>query len=330
MKEGTSGISVDYTLALLARLDVWLQREVIRFRLTLPEQQDEEYRGLYISDQEVDGLLKSQLPVQSSGQPIKLSEEAQRSLDQASAAIDSRITSLKEQAQAARQVLRFDRLLELFGLSEIERQILLICLAPELDLKYERLYAYLQDDVTKKRPTLDLVMRLLCPTMQERLNVRGALDPGSALLDWELLTLHDDPGARRPSLPARYLKIDDRIARYLLGGDQIDGRLLELIDPQVYQPPAALPEDIQQRLALWASGWERTWKNVSPVIMLHGRYGSGRHAAVIQLANAIQKPFLMLSMAGLPYSGLRAGPGYPPGRPGSLAERWVGQLGPRR
>ncbi len=79
MKEGTSGISVDYTLALLARLDVWLQREVIRFRLTLPEQQDEEYRGLYISDQEVDGLLKSQMPSHSSNQPVKLSEETQRS-----------------------------------------------------------------------------------------------------------------------------------------------------------------------------------------------------------------------------------------------------------
>jgi len=305
VKEATSGISVEYTLALLARLDVWLQREVIRFRLTQPAQQDEEYRGLYISDQEVDGLLNSQMPVHSSRQPGNLSEEAERALNQSSAAANAHVASLKEQAQAKQAVLRFDRLMELFGLSEIERQILLICLAPELDLKYERLYAYLQDDVTKKRPTLDLVMRLLCPTMEERLNVRRALDPGSALLYWELLSLHDDPGARRPSLPARYLKIDDRIARYVLGGDQIDGRLLELIDPQVYQTPAALPDDIQQRLGLWASGWEQTWKNVSPVILFHGRYGSGRHAAVIQLANAIQKPFLMLSLAGLPYSGLR-------------------------
>ena len=303
--EATSAISVEYTLALLTRLDLWIQREVMRFRLNLPAQQDEEYRGLYISDQEVDGLLKSQLPVQSPSQPVRLSEGAERALDQSASAIDARIASLKEQAQATQQVLRFDRLLELFRLSEIERQILLICLAPELDLKYERLYAYLQDDVTKKRPTLDLVMRLLCPTMEERLNVRRALDPGSALLEWELLTLHDDPGARRPSLPARYLKIDDRIARYLLGGDQIDGRLLELVDPQVYQSPAALPEDIHQRLAAWASGWEHTWKNVSPVILFHGRYGSGRHSAVIQLSNAIKKPFLMMSMAGLPYSGLR-------------------------
>jgi len=303
VKEGTSPISVEYTLALLARLDLWVQREVTRFRLNTPAQQDEEYRGLYISDAEVDDLLKSQLPVQSSS--VKIPSQVEQALDRGSSAIDSRISALKEQALAAQQVLRFDRLLALFGLGEIEGQILLICLAPELDLKYERLYAYLQDDVTKKRPTLDLVMRLLCPTMEARLTVRQALEPGSALLDWELVTLHDDPGARRPSLPARYLKIDDRIARYLLSSDQIDSRLLELIDPQVGQPAAALPEDIQQRLALWASGWEQAWKQFSPVILFHGRYGSGRHAAVLQLANATGKPYLMLSMAGLPYSGLR-------------------------
>ena len=303
--EGTSGISVEYTLALLARLDLWIQREVMRFRLSTPAHQDEEYRGLYISDEEVDDLLKNQLPFHSSNQPVRLPQEVEQGLDRTSSVIDSRIAALKEQAQATQQVLRFDRLLELFGLSEIERQILLICLAPELDLKYERLYAYLQDDVTKKRPTLDLVMRLLCPTLEARLDVRRALEPGSALLEWELLTLHDDPGARRPSLPARYLKIDDRIARYLLGGDQIDGRLLELIDPQVGKPMAAITEDIQQRLSLWASGWDRTWKNGSPVILFNGRYGSGRHTAVLHLANAIGKPTLMLSMAGLPYSGLR-------------------------
>ena len=305
MIEGTSGISVEYTLALLARLDLWIQREVIRFRLNTPAHQDEEYRGLYISDEEVDDLLKSQLPLHPSSQPVTLPQEVEQALERTSSTLDSRIASLKEQAQAAQQGLRFDHLQELFGLSEIERQILLICLAPELDLKYERLYAYLQDDVTKKRPTLDLVMRLLCPTLEARLNGLRALEPGSALLDWELLTLHEDPGARRPSLPARYLKIDERIARYLLGSDQIDSRLLELVDPQVNRPTAILSEEIQQRLSMWASGWDQAWKKFSPVILFHGRYGSGRHAAVLHLAKAIGKPYLMLSMAGLTYSGLR-------------------------
>ncbi|WP_394325977.1 hypothetical protein [Methanosarcina horonobensis] len=37
-----------------------------------------------------------------------------------------------------------------FSLDPFEIDILLIGLAPELDLKYEKIYSYLQNDVTKK------------------------------------------------------------------------------------------------------------------------------------------------------------------------------------
>ena len=46
--------------------------------------------------------------------------------------------------------------------------VLLICLASELDLRYERLYAYLQDDVTRKQPSVDLVLNLLCPSFEAK------------------------------------------------------------------------------------------------------------------------------------------------------------------
>ena len=54
-----------------------------------------------------------------------------------------------------------------------EREVLVICLAAEVNLKYERLYAYLHDDVTKKRPTVDLVLRLLCSKVRSA-SARGA------------------------------------------------------------------------------------------------------------------------------------------------------------
>ena len=57
-----------------------------------------------------------------------------------------------------------NRLATLFQLTPSDCDVLLICLAPELDLRYERLYAYLQDDVTQRRPTVDLATEpsLLC------------------------------------------------------------------------------------------------------------------------------------------------------------------------
>jgi len=303
--EGMSGLSVEYTLAWLARLDLWIRREVMRLRLGSTTQTDEDYRGLYISDEEVDGLLNVQLPTNAVTNLAKLPDEVEKSLEQAGMAVDLRIAKLEEQARLSGQELRINRLVDLFGLSEIERQVLLICLAPELDLKYERLYAYLQDDVTKKRPTLDLVMRLLCPTLEARLDVRRAFEPGAALLEWELVSLHDDPGARRPSLPARYLKLDDRIAHYLLGSNQIDGRLFEFVDPQAGAAWSDMAAEVEQRLLQWSSAWDRTWKDISPVILFHGRYGSGRHAAASSLARALGKPYLMLSMANLSLNDLR-------------------------
>ena len=36
------------------------------------------------------------------------------------------------------------------------------------DLRYERIYAYLQDDVTRRRPTVELVLNVLCESSAEK------------------------------------------------------------------------------------------------------------------------------------------------------------------
>src|SRR5262249_51091010 len=54
----------------------------------------------------------------------------------------------------------FDLLQQWFALSDFDLDAVVIALAPELDLRYERLYGYLQDDVTRRGPTVDLVLNL--------------------------------------------------------------------------------------------------------------------------------------------------------------------------
>jgi hypothetical protein len=48
----------------------------------------------------------------------------------------------------------------------------ILALAPELDRRYERLIAYLQDDIRTKHPTVDLTLNLLCPTAGDKLQQR--------------------------------------------------------------------------------------------------------------------------------------------------------------
>src|SRR4051795_11447272 len=47
------------------------------------------------------------------------------------------------------------------GLDLLEAAVLAVCAAPELNPRYGRLYAYLQDDVTRKLPSPRLVGHLL-------------------------------------------------------------------------------------------------------------------------------------------------------------------------
>ncbi|HEY7618468.1 MAG TPA: hypothetical protein VH834_01800, partial [Solirubrobacteraceae bacterium] len=67
---------------------------------------------------------------------------------------------------SAAPVLR--RLARTFALEAFDLDVLLLAAAPELDLRYERIYGFLQDDVTRRRPTVDLALSLFCSSMAER------------------------------------------------------------------------------------------------------------------------------------------------------------------
>src|SRR5690606_5619395 len=60
-------------------------------------------------------------------------------------------------AAAARTVPALARTAAQHSLGVVDLAVLLITIAPDLDLKYERIYGYLQDDLTRKRPTPNLL-----------------------------------------------------------------------------------------------------------------------------------------------------------------------------
>ena len=81
-------------------------------------------------------------------------------------------------------------------------------------------------------------MRAPPATLESRVNYRFR-DP--ELLRRQLVSLHDDPTGRRPVLLGRFLKLDERIAAYLLGCDAGDPQLLSLApQPDIAQGPYRL------------------------------------------------------------------------------------------
>ncbi|WP_243788781.1 ATP-binding protein [Saccharopolyspora gloriosae] len=128
-----------------------------------------------------------------------------------------------------------------FGLDAWDVEFLLIALAPELDARFERLYGYLNDDVTRRRATAGMVLELCgMPTAGAG---RFRFTPTSPLVAGGLLEVQEP---ERPLL-TRTLRVPDRVVAHLLGEDTSDpqvGDLARLVDE-----PVTDPAELVKRLA---------------------------------------------------------------------------------
>jgi hypothetical protein len=108
---------------------------------------------------------------------------------------------------------RFARLAEVLGLDRLELDAVLVALAPEVDARYERLYGYLQDDVTKWRPTVDLLLNLLTVGVEARIEARSRLTRGTLVAEQVIELVGDGP------VGSCQVRLDEELVEWLLGGD---------------------------------------------------------------------------------------------------------------
>lgn len=219
----------------LRRLDLLIRLRTLTLALqnqAVPEVQAA--RTVYITPQEVAWLLAEQgAPTPEHADRLAIRAELMR----LGAEIDQRVERTLQEDIG----LTLVQLGRLFRLSAFEQAAIIICLAPELRRKYDRLYAYLQDDITRKRPSVDLVLDLLCETEAERWQARSLFSETAPLLRASLLQKVDDPQSPSGSSGlAQFLKLDPRICEFLLGNQQIDGRLAGRL--QFYHTIAATAE----------------------------------------------------------------------------------------
>src|SRR3954464_2700829 len=110
---------------------------------------------------------------------------------------------------------RLQQVVEALELDLLEAGGLAVCAATELNPRYGRLYAYLQDDVTRKLPSPRLVGQLLEGEGLTSADVMAAFDANGRLRHLGALKLLGD--AQTP-LAERPVKVADRLAAALLGG----------------------------------------------------------------------------------------------------------------
>ena len=133
-------------------------QDVVEERLRQADQAGEsEFRGLYVSEGDVDTILAGSSLIPSGGSP-QPDDASYQILVESQRQFETGIAERKDESLRRGLVLRLHELQQSFRLSEFDIDILLIGVLPELDLRYQRLYAYLQDDVTRKNPSVELVL----------------------------------------------------------------------------------------------------------------------------------------------------------------------------
>jgi hypothetical protein len=80
-----------------------------------------------------------------------------------------------------------------FGLFLFDVELILISLAPELDQRYERLYAYLLGCASHPQPSVDLALNLLCPDAAARLERGVHFDADAPIIRNGLIRLIHEP-----------------------------------------------------------------------------------------------------------------------------------------
>lgn len=203
--------------------------------------------------------------------------------------------SLEETSTQIRENSLLAHLQNTFSLSAFDLDILVIALAPELDRHYERVYAYLQDDMSGKKPTVDMALNLLCSNIPEKLSRRQHFTTNAPLIKYRLLHLSSEP-QQQATLLSHYLILDPQVVRLLLLQPGLDFRLTfccQLIEPALSEN-LYLKEDLQNGLeALIKEDWQK-----QPLLLyFQGTDSTAKRCTAQVLSKNLEIPLLIADLA---------------------------------
>ena len=158
---------------------------------------DDPFRGMYVSDEHVDRLIAGRQVLATRLEAIEVDPTS----------------------RAGRLAARFD-------LDELDLGLLTVAVAPDLDDRFEQLFGYLHDDITRRRASLGLALEL-CGRSPADAGARIAVSRPGRLVSGGLLEIEDH---ERPFL-TRSLRVPDRVLDHLLGNDHPDVELLDVAIP---------------------------------------------------------------------------------------------------
>lgn len=288
-----SDLGLAYIRVALARLDILLHRQLQRHsQAHIPSGEAGPLDRYYVTEAQAYTLL-----YQSAGhnQPDLPAAEVQ-DYTQALDTLDRQLAGIAADAAADGSRIAFLALAKTFSLGQFEQDILLVCLAPELDSRYGKLYGYLNNDPTLEFPTVDLVLDLLAPPGLGRLALLRFLAADGTLTQRHLIELvHSVPSTSRLRTIVRP---DPSLVSWLFGAyspspilqghltlDTEPDTLLWLLTPELHQAvaEAATSDDL---------------------LVFHGRNLLSQQTAAALISAFADRPLLTLNQESVVRAGV--------------------------
>ncbi|HEY1652717.1 MAG TPA: ATP-binding protein [Acidimicrobiales bacterium] len=200
---------------LLGRLRLTEQRvrRAVERRRALDPSPDDPLRGLYLTDEHLDWVLRSS----ADERVVATSADDLHALGEVEAQADH--------AERDGVRIRLRDLAASFGLAPFDVELLLTTIAPDIDARFERMYGYLNDDVSRRRASVGLALELAGAAGADA-SARSRLAAGAPLVDRHLVEVE---GRSDPFL-TRIVRAPDRVTAWLLGDDTLDAMLLGVVN----------------------------------------------------------------------------------------------------
>jgi hypothetical protein len=282
-----------YLHTVLSWLDVRLEIEIRRWQLSGQNPADR-FRGLYISDTEALTLAQRGAGTHW-GTGIQLPEGEEIQLEEALKIAEEEIQSIEKAAEKDNLTLRLKALRDIFELSAFEFWAFVVCIAPSLDLRYERIYSYLQDDVTRVFPSVDLILHVLLPEGFSRLDHLSYFENGAPLHKFRLLITAGEDRSQSSGL-RRAFQAAPGVVDWLLGSYSPATALGSWAE---YFPVTDDDTEIDSAGSIFGSNGipeANVFTTMSPLVSLFGEDLLQQELTVRQIATGLGKSLLKIKI----------------------------------
>lgn len=254
-----------------------------------------EFSGLYISDEEAHSEFDRDIQSDRFG-TLSADGIRERILD-----IRVRIDQRIEETRKLGIPLYLDYLANRLSLSNFEVSVILLSIAPEIDSKYEKLYAYIQNNVTKKRPCIGFVLDLLCHDIKQKVESRKFFLKSSQLFDLKILEIADvSDNDNEPYLLSKQLKLHPLLVDFILGQDYSINKGID--DYSIFVPRGGdngyvdLFWDLKENIvnSIGRNVKEGTYEHLS--FYIHGSQGMGRKTLARSICFELKIPMIIIDL----------------------------------